>query len=98
VSEIYACGGGTRSALWLQIHADVCNVPIFLTEVEEASTLGTAICAAVAAGAYKTIEEAAQNMVHVREKICPDAEKHDLYNFFRNSCVRRSGERVQCRG
>lgn len=82
VSEIYACGGGTRSALWLQIHADVCNVPIFLTEVEEASTLGTAICAAVAASAYKTVEEAAQNMVHIREKICPDTGKHDLYNFF----------------
>lgn len=26
VNEIYACGGGTKSKLWLKIHADVCGI------------------------------------------------------------------------
>lgn len=82
IREIYACGGGTKSRLWLQIHADVCNVPIFLTKVAEASTLGTAICAAVAAGAFPTVEEAAQAMVQITDKIEPNAENHALYNYY----------------
>ena len=27
VRELRACGGGIKSALWLQIHADVCGLP-----------------------------------------------------------------------
>ena len=84
IREIYACGGGTKSRLWLQIHADVCNVPIFLTKVAEASTLGTAICAAVAAGAFPTVEEAAQAMVQITDKIEPNAENHALYIITEN--------------
>ncbi len=37
VQEIVACGGGAKSRLWLQIHADVCNVPILLTKVPDAT-------------------------------------------------------------
>ena len=55
---MYASGGGARSKLWLQIHADVTNIPIYLTTVEEAGTLGTAIYAAVGAGFYNTIPDA----------------------------------------
>jgi len=36
-TEIYACGGGAKSELWLQIHADACGLPITLTEVQEAA-------------------------------------------------------------
>ena len=46
--EIYVSGGASK--LWLQIHADVADIPIYLTTVEEASTLGTAIYAAVGVG------------------------------------------------
>ena len=30
--SIAIAGGATRSALWLQMHADVCNVPFVLTK------------------------------------------------------------------
>ncbi len=30
VEGIYACGGGARSDLWLQIHADVTGIPLYL--------------------------------------------------------------------
>lgn len=82
VQEIYACGGGTKSQLWLKIHADVSGVPIYLTKVGEASTLGTAVCAAVAAGAYRNVEEAAGKMVTITDRIEPDPEAHAAYEFF----------------
>jgi FGGY-family pentulose kinase len=82
ISEIYACGGGTRSSLWLQIHSDVCNLPIYLTKVEEASALGSAICAVVASGIYQSIDEATQKMVHIRQKIMPNVSNNNAYQFY----------------
>jgi len=81
-SEIYACGGGAKSALWLQIHADVCGVPIFLTAVPEATTLGSAIAAAVGAGLYPSLPEASQRMVQVTKKIEPNAANRESYDFY----------------
>ena len=80
ISRIYACGGGTRSRLWLQIHADVAQVPIYLTEVPDAVALGTAICGAVAAGAYGSLQEAAGAMVRVASLVEPDPAKRDAYD------------------
>src|SRR5947209_1707834 len=52
MERIVACGGGTRSELWLQIIADVAGLPLYLPEVPDAVSLGTAMCAAVGAGAF----------------------------------------------
>jgi ribulose kinase len=60
---MYAAGGGTRSQVWMQIHADACQMPIYLTDESEATALGTAICAAHGAGLFESLEEAADRMV-----------------------------------
>ena len=44
---VVLAGGATRSDLWLQIHADVSNLPLTLTKVPDAPALGSAILAAV---------------------------------------------------
>lgn len=80
--EVYICGGATKSRWWMQAHADVSNVPVFIPKVGEAPSLGSAILGAVAGGAYKTIQEAAKNMVSFIDKIEPDIEKHQEYKFF----------------
>jgi FGGY-family pentulose kinase len=81
-TEIYACGGGAKSALWLQIHADVCGLPIHLTAVPEATTLGSAICAAVGAGRFPSLDEAARAMVRVTSTVRPDDKNRDTYDFY----------------
>lgn len=81
-TEIYACGGGAKSRLWLQIHADVCGVPILLTEVPEATTLGSAVAAAVGAGKFPSLDEASEEMVKVTEKIEPDPTQRETYDFY----------------
>lgn len=80
VSRIYACGGGTKSRLWLQIHADVAQVPIYLTEVSDAVALGTAVCGAVAAGAYPSLREAAGAMVRVASVVEPARNTQEPYD------------------
>ena len=78
--EVYACGGGTRSDLWLQIHADICRKPILLTQEPEATALGTAVCAAAGAGLYRDLVEASEQMVTVARRIEPDEGNARLYD------------------
>lgn len=80
--RIVAAGGATRSDLWLQIHADVANLPLTLTTVPDAPLLGCAILAAVGAGLYGDVQTAANNMVKVSRVIEPDAAAHAAYQPF----------------
>ncbi len=82
VDQMVAAGGPTRSALWMQIHADVSNVPILLTAVPDGPALGSAILAAVAAGLYLDVPSAAERMVHVQACIEPDPAAHQAYRFY----------------
>ena len=70
--EGVVCGGPTKSDLWMQMHADVSNLPVSFTEVPDAPALGSAILGAVGAGVYPDIHEAARNMVHTTDTIEPD--------------------------
>lgn len=79
ISKVTACGGMTKSPLWLKIHADVCNLPISITKVQKASVLGAAITAAKNAGVYKNLDEAAGNMVEEKMSIEPDEALHERY-------------------
>ncbi len=77
--EIVIAGGATRSDLWLQIHADVSNVPLKLTKVPDAPSLGSAILAAVAAGQFPDIAAAAEAMVSVERVVEPNPHTHEAY-------------------
>jgi ribulokinase len=80
--EIVAAGGPTKSDLWMQMHADVSNLPISFTMVGDAPALGSAILAAVGAGIYPDVQVAAKNMVHVERTIEPDPQRHEEYRFY----------------
>ncbi len=82
VDEMVAAGGPTKSSQWMQIHADVSNVPIVLTAVPDAPALGSAILGAVAAGLFPDIPSAARQMVRVRARIEPDPAVHEAYGFY----------------
>jgi ribulose-phosphate 3-epimerase len=79
--SIAIAGGATRSELWLQIHADVCNVPFVLPKCTEAPMLGCAILAAVAAGTYPDIATAVSSMVQVDRVIRPNPDAHGKYEL-----------------
>lgn len=81
---IYISGGAVKSELWTQMHADVCNLPIYIPKVTEGPCLGSAILGAVAAGVYDKIETAANSMVTIERKIEPDQTKHEEYLFYCN--------------
>lgn len=77
--HIIACGGGIRSELWLQILADVAEVPLATTSSNDAVALGTAICAAVGAGAFPNLAAGAAAMVKPDRVVEPDGRRFSFY-------------------
>ncbi len=78
-TDVVVAGGATRSDLWLQIHADVSDLPLSLTRVADAPALGSAILAAVGAGLDDDIAGGADAMVEVVRTIEPDPARHEAY-------------------
>jgi xylulokinase len=74
IHEIRSMGGGSRSALWNQIKANVCNRPIVTLANEETGLLGDAILAGVATGIFKSIEAGCEKMIAIKEIIQPDSQ------------------------
>ena len=80
--NVVISGGATRSNLWLQIHADVSNVPITLTKNPDAPLLGCAILSAVGAGFYQDIPSAVETMVQIKSIVEPNYKHHLEYKQF----------------
>ena len=87
VDELYACGGlPERSPLLMQIFADVTGKPLKVAISSQASALGAAMFAAVAAGpqrgGYESIVESAAAMAGVKDYVyTPQAEHHRVYQL-----------------
>lgn len=80
VRRLFAGGGGARSRLWLQIHADVLGQPVALPRESEPCALGAALMAAVHTGHYASLEEAAGQMVRMGEAVEPAAATRAAYD------------------
>ena len=74
ITEIRSLGGASRSQLWLQIKADVLNLPVTVTECQEATSLGAAILGAVACGDYTDSASAVKRMVKVAARVEPGSK------------------------
>ena len=68
VKEFIAAGGLIKNRFVMQIYADVLNMPITIIKSAQGPALGSAIHAAVAAGAYKDVQSAAAAMGGVAEE------------------------------
>lgn len=73
------CGGGAKSMLWKKIISNVLNMKVDVAEGEEGPALGAAMLAAVACGEYKSVEEAAANIVKIKESIEPEQALVEKY-------------------
>ncbi len=67
VDELVVAGGLLKNRLLMQIYADVVGLPLSTVPSAQAPALGSAIHAAVAAGAYSDVRAAAR---HMGSRIC----------------------------
>jgi FGGY-family pentulose kinase len=80
IERIFLGGGGARSALWLQIHADILKKPVHLARESEACALGSAMAAAIAAGIYPDFDLAARAMVAIERLVEPNPINAQVYD------------------
>lgn len=93
--SIIVSGGGASSGLLMQILADVAGVKTTRNEVASAAALGSAICAAVAAGVYRDAHEAAGQMVKRRDAFLPNPQSHQVYSRISTEVYRGLGSLLE---
>jgi L-ribulokinase len=81
VEEFIVAGGLARNVLLMQVYADVTRLPLSIIDSEQGPALGSAIHAAVAAGAYDDVPAAAKQMGKVRRHVyLPDDARAAAYD------------------
>ena len=80
LKKILISGGGAKSSLWRQIIADVLELPLYRSEAKEQTAMGAVICAQIAAGIYKSFDEACAAQVRYSDEITePDPAHFSVY-------------------
>lgn len=72
-------GGVIKSEVWTQMFADVMDLPVETVSAREAGALGSAMCAAVAAGDQPSVESAANAMTRVSARVLPNPDNSETY-------------------
>lgn len=81
IEEIIGTGGiSQKSPFVMQTLSDVLNMPIHVSDTQQAAALGSAIFAATLAGYYPNVE-AAQSIMIKKTNVSyyPDINKHEIY-------------------
>jgi sugar (pentulose or hexulose) kinase len=76
---VRATGGGSKSAWWLQLKADVTGVPVEVVNQDEPGAFGAAILAGVGAGVYPSVSAAVDRLVSVGRRFEPDVVRGANY-------------------
>lgn len=80
VQVLRATGGGAKSEIWMQMKADILNIPVTALRSEEAGAAGSAMLVGIAKGVFRDLEHAAQVMVVPAQTYYPRQEAHRAYN------------------
>lgn len=78
-TRMHATGGGARSGEWMQIKADMLNLPITALKTVDAGTVGSAMLTGIAVGVFADLEDAAGHMVEKTQEYYPRPDMHEKY-------------------
>lgn len=78
INQARIIGGGAKSPLWRQILCDMLGIELVKTENND-SSLGAAMLAGVAAGAFSSFAESVERCVRIEQVVKPDPENFKIY-------------------
>ncbi|TNN81491.1 FGGY carbohydrate kinase domain-containing protein [Liparis tanakae] len=79
IRTLFLCGGLSKNALFVQIHANATALPVVLPDQTEAVLIGAAVLGACASQDYSTVQEAMERMAKVGKVVQPDLELQSFY-------------------
>lgn len=77
--SIRLAGGAANSDVWVQIFADVLQIPIDTIEDKELGAQGAAMAAGIAAGIYPDYQTAIDRTVKITKTVMPRPEYKEIY-------------------
>jgi xylulokinase len=77
--EVRVTGGAARSETWMQIQSNILRTPVIRTQMEEATAVGAAILAFKGIGEFKSVAQAAEEMVKTLPPLRPTKETLEVY-------------------
>lgn len=80
VDQVRASGGGTRSALWRQILADILEAEVVTLATAEGAAYGAAVLAAVGAGWHGSVGDATDEWVMLSDRTEPSGHDYSAAN------------------
>ncbi len=78
---LVSVGGGAKNAVWLQMQADIFNMPVTTLEVEQGPGLGVAMLATTGLGWYADLDECVDNFAAYGDTIMTIPE--NVYKYQR---------------
>jgi len=79
ISQVRAPGGGAKSPIWRQIHADITGREHVTLSIDEGPALGVALLAAVGTGAFASVPDACRAAIRAVSSTAPDPADHIKY-------------------
>lgn len=77
--KLHATGGGAHSSVWMQMKADILNLPIVALKTVDAGTVGCAMLTGISIGVFKDLNDATNHMVEETVTYEPRKEQHEKY-------------------
>ena len=77
--SIRLSGGAANSDVWVQIFADVLQIPVDVVEDKEIGAWGAAMAAGIAAGIYPDYPSAIARTVKITKTVYPDPSRRETY-------------------
>ena len=79
INQVRVSGGGAKSILWRQILAEVLGTEMVTVNTTEGAAYGAALLAGVATGLWPDVDTACSQIIHVRDRIEPNAKNVSRY-------------------
>jgi D-xylulose kinase len=80
IAEMRVTGGASRNPCFNQIQADVYGLPVLRGRLEESTALGCAMISGLGTGIFRSVEDAAEKMVHITERYEPNPKNKPIYD------------------
>ncbi len=80
VGYIRATGGGSRSAWWTQLKADLTGIPIEVIPQAEPGTLGAALLAGFATGIYSSLAAGTEAVTRIERRYEPNPARSSMHS------------------
>jgi len=76
--RVRVVGGGSKNELWNQLRADICGLPVVVTERRDATVIGAAVAAWVGAGRFSSLTEG-ERALPIETEVVEPSEQASVY-------------------